>query len=142
MLKGLDPRLGPDLLAALRSMGHGDEIAIVDANFPATALATRLCRADGHPATDMVKAILSVLPLDDFAPCAAFTMAPIDAAEATPEVVLRFAEIVAEAGQAQPPEPLERHAFYERARRAFAVVATGEARLYGNLILVKGVIRP
>lgn len=142
MLKGLDPRLGPDLLAALRSMGHGDEIAIVDANFPAAALAARLCRADGHPATDMAEAILSVLPLDDFQPCAAFTMAPVDPAEPTPEVVRRFAEIVAEAGQAGPPQPLERHEFYARARRAFAIVATGESRLYGNLILVKGVIRP
>lgn len=141
MLKGIDPRLGPDLLATLRSMGHGDEIAIVDANFPAAALAARLCRADGHPATDIARAILTLMPLDDFQPCAAFTMAPVDPADGAPEVVRAFAEIVGSEGH-QPPQALERQAFYARARGAFAIVATGETRLYGNLILAKGVVRP
>ncbi len=134
--------MGPDLLATLRAMGHGDEIAVVDANFPAQAIARRLLRADGIDAVAMVRAVVSVLPLDDFTPSAAFRMAVIGAPDTVPAVVGEFgAELVA-AGYAGDLVALERHAFYERARSAFAVVATGELRLYGNLILVKGVVRP
>jgi L-fucose mutarotase len=142
MLKGLNPLLGPDLLATLCAMGHGDEIAVVDANFPAQATARRLLRADGIDAVAMVRAVVSVLPLDDFSPSAAFRMAVVDAPDAVPAVVSEFdAELVA-AGYEGDLVALERHAFYERARSAFAIIATGELRLYGNLILVKGVVRP
>ena len=78
MLKGIDPLLGPDLLCALRAMGHGDEIAIVDANYPAQAHAKRCVRADGHSATAMLEAILTILPLDRFVETAAFRPAPPD----------------------------------------------------------------
>ena len=141
MLKGIDPVLGPDLLAILRAMGHGDEIVIADANFPAASVAQRLARADGVDAVRMTQAICALMPLDDFVPAAAFRMAVVDAPEAVPPIVADFTAALAVGGYAGPIEAIERGAFYERARRAFVVVATGETRLYGNLILKKGVIR-
>ncbi|MBU1374934.1 MAG: transporter [Alphaproteobacteria bacterium] len=142
MLKGLDPLLGPDLLAALRAMGHGDELAIVDANFPATALARRLCREDGVDAVRMLAAVGSVLSLDDFGAVAAWRMGAVDPAEEPPAIVGAFAQVLSAAGYDGAIGVLAREAFYQRAAEAFVVVATGEARLYGNLILRKGVIRP
>lgn len=141
VLKEIDPVLGPGLLAILRSMGHGDELVVADANFPATALARRLERADGVAATRMVRAILSVMPLDDFVPRALFCMAVVDNEE-QPTIVREFESIAREAGYTAGIEALERQAFYDRARSAFAIVASGETRLYGNLILKKGVVRP
>ncbi len=142
MLRGIDPVLGPDLLAILRAMGHGDEIVIADANFPAASQARTLVRADGVDAVRMTRAISALMPLDDFVPAAAFRMAVVDAPETVPPIVSEFAAALAAAGYEGPIEPIERLAFYDRARSAFAVVATGETRLYGNLILKKGVIRP
>jgi L-fucose mutarotase len=140
MLKGVDPLLGPELLAALRAMGHSDEIVIADANFPAAALARRLCRADGVDAVRMAAAIAGIMPLDDFTPAAAFRMAVVDAPQSEPAIVADFKAVLADGGYLGPIEALDRFAFYERARAAFAVVATGETRLYGNPILRKGVI--
>jgi L-fucose mutarotase len=142
MLKGIDPVLSPDLLAILRAMGHGDEIVIADANFPSAAIAQRLVRLDGLSATRVLNAIASVLPLDDFVPHAAFRMAVVDAPDEVPTVCREFADRLAQQGYDREIAPIERMAFYERARAAFAIVATGEDRLYGNLILKKGVIRP
>ena len=141
MLKGIDPLLGPELLAILRAMGHGDEIVIGDANFPSKSLAKRLVRVDGIDAPRMVAAIVSLMPLDDFA-AAAFRMAVVNAAADVPPITHEFQSVLQRAGEARTIEPIERQAFYERARNAFAVVATGETRLYGNLILKKGVVRP
>jgi len=143
MLKGIDPLLGPWLLSILRSMGHGDEIVIADANFPAAAIVTgnRLIRADGIDAPRMVEAIVSVLPLDDFVPAAAFRMAVVDKPDEVPPITYQFISALARGGYEGPIEPIERFAFYERAKKAFAIVATGETRLYGNLILKKGVVR-
>jgi L-fucose mutarotase len=140
MLKGIDPLLGPELLAALRAMGHGDEIAIVDANFPAAGLARRLVREGGIDAVRMTAAVAGVMPLDAFGPAAAFRMTVVDAPQSEPAIVAEFAAALARAGYAGPIEAVERFAFYEQARQAFVVVATGERRLYGNLILRKGVI--
>lgn len=143
MLKGLDPLLGPELLAILRAMGHGDELAIVDANFPAAASAQRLVRLDGIAAPRMLEAVLSVLPLDDFVDTPATRMAVVDDPQAVPEICREFAALVAKAAlRPLPLAAIERFAFYERTRQAFAVVATGETRLYGNILLRKGVIRP
>ena len=142
MLKGIDPVIGPDLLALLRAMGHGDEIVIADANFPSTTMGRRLVRADGVDAVRMITAIVQLLPLDDFVPAAAFRMAVVGAPDAEPPIAQDFHRVLAENGYAGPIEALERFAFYERAREAFAIVATGELRLYGNLILKKGVLRP
>ncbi|HZZ34929.1 MAG TPA: RbsD/FucU domain-containing protein [Caulobacteraceae bacterium] len=142
MLKGIDPILGPELLAMLRAMGHGDEIVIADANFPAAANARRLVRMEGVPAPRVVQAIVSLLPLDEAVPNAAFNMAMSDAPDQTPAVVREFAQVLAKAGYARSIEPIERHAFYARAREAFGIVATGEPRFWGNLILKKGAIPP
>lgn len=142
MLKGIDPVLGPELLAILRAMGHGDAIALVDANFPAEANARRLVRADGIDAVRIARAVLSVLPLDDFDPVAAFRMAVVGAPDAVPPIAREFEAALRAAGHAGPLAALERHDFYSRARACHAIVATGETRLYGNMILVKGVVRP
>jgi L-fucose mutarotase len=142
MLKGIDPVLGPELLAMLRAMGHGDEIVIADANFPAASNAKRIARADGVDAVRLVAAITAVMPLDDFVPAAAFRMGVVDALDETPAITAEFARVLAANGYAGPIEAIERHAFYARAREAFAIVASGEIRLYGNLILKKGVVRP
>jgi L-fucose mutarotase len=142
MLKGIDPILGPDLLAMLRAMGHGDEVVIADANFPSTTNACRLVRLDGVTATRAAKGIVSLLPLDDFVPNAAFRMEVTDSPETIPDVCREFMAILAEAGYDREVEPIERMAFYERAKGAYGIVATGEQRLWGNLILKKGAIPP
>jgi L-fucose mutarotase len=142
MLKGIDPLLGPELLATLRAMGHADEIAIVDANFPAAANARRLIRAEGASATRMVRAILSVLPLEQFEPVAAFRMAVDGAPDELPPVIGEFEQLLRDVGYEGPIEALERFAYYERTRAAYAIVATGERRYWGNLILKKGAIPP
>jgi L-fucose mutarotase len=143
MLKGLDPLLSPELLHALRAMGHGDELAIVDANFPATTMVRRLIRLDGVSAPAALGAVLSVLPLDGFVESPVAVMAVVGDAEAVPEAVADFRKVVAATeGRPVPFASLERFAFYARVREAFAVVATGERRLYGNVIVKKGVIAP
>jgi L-fucose mutarotase len=142
MLKGIDPLLGPDLLALLRAMGHGDEVVIADANFPATANARRLVRLDGASGPRAAQAILSVLPLDDFVPDAAFRMEDSSAPEVIPAVCQEYALALSAVGYHRAIAPIERHAFYERAREAYGIVATGEPRFWGNLILKKGAIPP
>ncbi len=142
MLKGIDPIIGPELLAILRAMGHGDEIAVVDANFPATANARRLVRADGVDAPAMIRAITALLPLDDFVDLAAFRMAVVGAPDETPPVIDEFVDILRAAGYARPIGALERFEFYRRTAQAYAIVATGERRFWGNLILTKGALPP
>ena len=143
MLKGLDPLLSPDLLHALAAMGHGDELVVADANFPAARVARRLIRLPGIDAPRALRAILSVLPLDTFTGTPAAVMAVVGDPEAVPPPVREFQAVVDfAAGRPVRIESIERFAFYERARAAFAVVATGEPRFYGNIILVKGVVPP
>ena len=143
MLKGIDPLLGPELLATLRPMGHGDEIAIVDANFPAHALNARVIRLDGVSVTRALNAVLSVMPLDDFIPHAAWRMAVVNNPAQELPIFEEFRHTIARhAGPEVRLAVLERFAFYERTRQAFAVISTGETRLYGNLLLKKGVIPP
>lgn len=143
MLKNIDPLLSPELLATLRAMGHGDEIAIVDANFPAASSARLVIRADGLAATAVAGAVLSVMPLDTFVPCAAFHMQVVDDPAGEMPIFAEFRALLRKHEPAAPKlEGIERFAFYERAKRCFAIVATGERRLYGNLILKKGILRP
>src|SRR5512145_2682161 len=140
MLKGLDPVLGPDLLHVLAAMGHGDELVVADGNFPAATLARRLVRLDGVDAPRALHAILSVLPLDTFTPTPAAVMAVVGDPAAVPPPVPDFQPILdAAAGRPLRMEAIPRLAFYERARAAFAVVATGEPRPYGNVLVIKGV---
>ncbi|MDA0924764.1 MAG: transporter [Proteobacteria bacterium] len=143
MLKGLDPVLGPDLLAVLRAMGHGDEIALVDGNYPAAAHAQRLIRADGLPVARVLAAVLSVLPLDDDVACP--VMRSCDpAAPDRPAPVHRAMDAAASAAVGDPSRIETAHgpAFYDRVKRCYAVVATGEAAFFANIILRKGVVEP
>ena len=141
MLRNLSPLLSPELLYALRAMGHGDEIAIVDANFPAESTAERCIRLDGVSATDLLEAIAKVLPLDTFVDSPAHSMAVVGDSSAAPEIVTEFQKILDTHADMQTTiTPIERFEFYDRARQAFAIVQTGEGRLYGNIILTKGVI--
>jgi L-fucose mutarotase len=143
MLKGIDPLLSPDLLHALAAMGHGDELAIVDANFPAAATARRLIRVDGAGAPAVLSAVLTLLPLDTFTETPAAVMAVVGDPGTVPPPVRDFQAIINRAaGNPVRLETLERNAFYERARGAFAVVATGERRFYGNILVTKGVVPP
>jgi L-fucose mutarotase len=142
MLKNLNPLLSPELLMVLRSMGHGDEIAVVDANFPAASMAQHLVRLDGVSVTAVTDAILSVMPLDDFVPEAAWRMEVVGDPQAEQPIFDEFRTIIAHhEGTGFRLAALERFAFYDRAKAAYAIVSTGEARLYGNIILKKGVVR-
>jgi L-fucose mutarotase len=142
MLRGVDPILGPELLHALRAMGHGDEIAVVDANYPALTNARRLIRIDGVDAVRVVDAILSLMPLDSFVDVAAFRMEVVDDARKVPPICKEFEKLVERREPGFKVGTIERFKFYDRCKDAFAIVATGERRLYGNLILKKGIIRP
>lgn len=141
MLRNIPPILSPDLLWTLRAMGHGDDIVIVDANFPATSATERCHRLDGLSATDVLRAILSVLPLDTFVPEPAHVMQVVGEPDAVPPIVSEFQKLIdSVADNPAPIASLERFDFYDRAKTAFAIVQTGESRLYGNIILKKGVI--
>lgn len=141
MLKSLDPLLSPDLLHALASMGHGDEIVVADAHFPGASVARRLIRMDGVDATRVIGAIASVMPLDTFVDAPAAGMQVVGDPKAIPEAVADFNRALdAAEGRMVRIEMIERHAFYDRSRAAFAVVQTGELRTYANLILKKGVV--
>lgn len=135
MLIGLDPLLTPDLLHALAAMGHGDRIALVDANYPATR-GRRLIPLPGIGTPQALAAVLTVLPVE-----AAATMQVIGDATAMPPAVAEMAALLAARG-APAATSLERHAFYAAAEAAYAVVATGERRFYGNILLTKGVVPP
>ena len=141
MLKGIHPLLTADLLHALADMGHGDEIAIVDANFPAARLGPRVIDLAGASSPEALAAVLTVLPLDADTVPAAVTMQVIDQPEAVPEAVGDFAAVFTECGLADCEiGSLERYAFYDRATNACVLVRTGELRPYGNILLVKGVV--
>lgn len=143
MLKGLDPLLSPDLLYALRAMGHGDELTIVDANYPSSSAGPELVRLDAVSATAALDAVLSIMPLDDFVPEACWSMAPVEQGAKEPPIFAEFRNVIAKReGEKFKLASLDRFKFYERARQSFAVIATGERRLYGNIILKKGIIRP
>ncbi len=142
MLKGLNPLLGPELLSTLRAMGHGDEIALVDGNYPGEEHGRRLIRLDGHALIPVLDAILSVLPIDDFVPAAIFRATVKQDLDALDPV---HRDIVACCARHEPNRqvvPLLGADFYPRVRAAHTVIQTSEPRLYGNVILRKGVIYP
>lgn len=148
MLKGLDPRLNADVLHALRAMGHGDTLVIADCNFPADALARqtvlgRLLRMDNLTAAEAAQAVLSVLPLDTFVTDFAGRMEVVDApARIEPVQAEVQVEIDRAEGRPRPMPGIERFAFYDAARAAYAIIQTGERRFYGCFLLRKGVIAP
>ena len=143
MLKGIDPRINADLIYVLAAMGHGDQIAIVDRNYPATsdASSSKLVRYDGVNSIEMLKMILTLMPLDTFVESPVFTMQVVN----KPDEILPFhkegQEICSKVeGRDTSVKSLERSDFYDHVRSCFAIVSTSEDRPYGNLILVKGVL--
>jgi L-fucose mutarotase len=148
MLKSIDPLLNADVLYALRSMGHGDDLVICDTNFPADAVARqsvlgRLLRIDNVTAGRAARAILSVLPLDSFVDKPASRMEVVGKPEDVPQVQNEVQkEIDAAQGSPSPMGSVERFAFYELAKKSYCVIQTGERRFYGCFIFKKGVIAP
>jgi len=141
MLKTLTALHTPDLLYTLASMGHGDEIAIVDANFPAASLAQRVVSLCGADLPGVLEACLQLMPLDTFTDEAAFRMLQVHQPDEVPEVQRECEEIITNIeGKNRKLVGISREAFYERVRKAYAVVISGEQRAYGCLLLKKGVI--
>ncbi|MGD0876368.1 MAG: RbsD/FucU domain-containing protein [Acidimicrobiales bacterium] len=148
MLKNINPLLTPELLSVLAAMGHGDELAVTDANFPAESVARgtshgRAISAAGASLPEVVGAILSVLPLDEFVDAPVRRMAIDVTPDELPGVQQEVQTVVdAVSGRHWPMGVLERFAFYDAARGCYAVVLTGERRLYGNVLIKKGAIPP
>lgn len=135
MLKGISPVISPELLKIMAEMGHGDEIVVSDAHFPAHAFNDTVIRADGIKADELLKGMIPLFELDAYAtPVVMMEAVPGDALDPAVEAAYRAA-----LGYGGKIELMERYAFYERAKKAFAVVISGETRKYGNIILKKGV---
>ena len=141
MLKGIPSILPPELLKILMEMGHGDEIVISDGNFPAANYAQRLVRCDGHNVPDLLDAILKFFPLDPYveAPVSLMQVVPGDTVE-TPIWDVYKSIVNKHEPANNKVQNVERFAFYEQAKAAYAVVSTGEKALYANIILKKGVV--
>jgi L-fucose mutarotase len=142
LLKGIPHIVSPDLLYVLQEMGHGDTITIVDGNYPGASAGPELVRLDGHSATEVLEAILQLMPLDDFVDDPAICMQVVGSADKREPIMDEFDAIVKKHEPKMGLTSLERFAFYDRANAGYAIVQTGERRLYGNIILKKGVVRP
>lgn len=142
MLKGIPPIISPELLKIMNEMGHGDELVIGDGNFPAASMAQRLVRLDGHTVPPILEAIMQLFPLDRFVERPAAVMQVVPGDKTVPEIWEQYRAII----KSHEPtvftefEEVERFAFYERSKKAYAIVATAESALYANVILKKGVI--
>lgn len=141
MLKGIHPAISPELLKTLAEMGHGDEIILADAHFPGHTFGARVLRADGLSVATLLEGILPLFELDSYAdPLVMMQAVPGD--QLDPSVVEKYMAVVKHhAPQAKTPARIDRMAFYDRAKSAFAVVMTGEIAKYGNLLLKKGVTK-
>lgn len=142
MLKNIPNIISPELLKVLAEMGHSDEIVIADGNFPAASNAQRLVRCDGHNAPEVLKATLTLFPLDTYvkSPVSLMAVSPGDSTK--PVIWEEYRKILNESGESFSDfEFIERFDFYERAKKAYAIVATSEGALYANIILKKGVIK-
>lgn len=139
MLKGIPNVIGPELLKILDEMGHGDEIVLADSNFPGVTCAKRLVRADGIGGEEMLQAVMRLFPLDTVAKENCFVMA-VGEGESRPPIWDRYNRVIDDAEPSRVSAEIERYAFYERAKQAFAVVQTGETALYANIILKKGTL--
>lgn len=148
MLKGISPLLNSDVLQALRAMGHGDDLIIADTNFPSDSVARltqsgKLLRIDNVSAATAIAAILSVYPLDGFVDDAAARMEIVGSPHEIPPVQQEVQKVIDTAeGKSWPMISVERYAFYERAKKAYCVIQTGERRFYGCFALRKGVVPP
>lgn len=140
MLKGISPLISPELLATLARMGHGDEIVLADAHFPGETFNRNVLRADGLRIPDLLEAILPLFELDSYVPRPLAMMAAVEGDKLDPAVEQSYLKAIQKTNPGVPPiERIDRFAFYERTRSAFAVVMTGETAKYGNIILKKGV---
>ena len=148
MLRNFDNRLTADVIHCLRAMGHGDDLVICDTNFPADSVARqtvtgKLLRMDNLTAAETAEAILSVMPLDSFVDQPAARMEIVGKPDGIPPVQQEVQAAIDKAeGKSWPMASIERFAFYEKARKCYAVIVTGETRFYGCFILKKGVIPP
>lgn len=138
MLKNISPVISPELLKILMEMGHGDEIVIGDGNFPAASMAQRLVRLDGHGVPEVLDAVLRLMPLDTYVDA---PVALMDNNGDRPAIWEKYEEIVKSNEGEKNIELMERFAFYDRAKKAYAVIATGETAIYANIILKKGVVK-
>ncbi|MFQ2909684.1 L-fucose mutarotase [Aeromonas allosaccharophila] len=138
MLKGISPLISPDLLKVLAQMGHGDEIILADAHFPAHSMGPQVIRMDGLGVDPLLKAMAPLFELDSYAPPLVM-MAAVAGDELDPTVERRYLAALADARAGLQVERIDRFAFYERANKAFAIVVTGECAKYGNILLKKGV---
>jgi L-fucose mutarotase len=140
MLKGISSLISPELLRVLASMGHGDEIVLADAHFPGHSFNKRVLRSDGLKIPDLLEAILPLFELDRYVPHPLIMMAPVQGDTLDPQVEDSYLNRIHKTNaDVAPIQRMERYAFYERAKNAFAVVMTGETAKYGNIILKKGV---
>lgn len=142
MLLGISPLLSPNLLFTLYCMGHGDEIVIADANFPGSALNKNIIRADGLEIAPLLKAILPLFPLDNNQESPVIMMSPSKGDVVDPLVEQSYSEVVFSQWPETPSfMKLERFEFYDRAKKSFAILMTGETKIYANIILRKGVVK-
>ncbi len=142
MLKGLPNILSPELLKVLIEMGHGDELVSADGNFPAASIAQRLIRCDALDVPPILEAILKLFPLDIYVEKPAALMAVVPGDKTKPTIWEEYRKVIKNSGEKFSDfEFVERFAFYDRAKKAYAVIATSEAALYANIILKKGVIK-
>lgn len=141
MLKNIPKELTPELLKILCEMGHGDELVIADGNFPAESCGQRVVRADGHGGAKMLEAILTVIPLDTYAKENFVLMQVVPGDNVRPTIWEDYKKIAVAKDPNVRAGFEERFAFYERAKKAYAIVATGEGAVYANIILKKGVIQ-
>ncbi|MFV0507124.1 MAG: L-fucose mutarotase [Bacteroidales bacterium] len=140
MLKGISPIISPNLLEVLARMGHGDEIVLADTHFPGESFNNRVLRADGLRIPDLLSAILPLFELDQYVEIPMLMMAAVEGDELDPAVEESYMRAVQETNpQIKRVERIDRFAFYERSKSAFAVLMTGETAKYGNIILKKGV---
>ncbi|MBD3918654.1 fucose isomerase [Paenibacillus sp. PR3] len=141
MLKSIPPIISPDLLKILMEMGHGDELVIADGNFPAASHTQRLVRLDGHGVPEVLDAVLSLLPLDQYVDMPAAVMGVVPGDPVVPVIWEQYAALTQKhEGKSIQIEELERFAFYERAKHAYAIVATSERAQYANIIVKKGCV--
>lgn len=144
MLKNIPSILSPSLLKVLMEMGHGDEIVIADGNFPVESMGKDaiVVRADGHGVTELLDAILELMPLDQYSDKPVALMKVVDGDSFIPTIWDEYKKVISKYKEEQDNiEMVERFAFYDRAKKAYAIIATGETQIYANILLKKGVVK-
>lgn len=141
MLKKISKILSPELVKTLMEMGHGDEIVIADGNFPCSSISDNVIRADGLSGTALLEAVMELLPLDTYTEYQVYLMDVVKGDSYKPEIWNDYKRVLNNSREPYKIGLLERFEFYERAKKSYAVVATGEEAQYANIILKKGVVK-